>query len=380
MRFISRYAAFPSLVVVALAGCGAEGISADELNAGLGGEPSATVPAPVSPAASTEPSPVGPAETTAPVETTTALVTMTAPAETMTTTAPTDTMPSTETTAPVETTTTAPVETTTAPMETTEPPETTTTAETTSTTTAPEPVEPVPAGPYAPRTGPFKMLAYSKTAGFRHAEAITTGREMLNAIATQQGFEVKFTETNEEITVEGLSQYEIVFFLNSTGDIFSSQEQDAYEEWMTMHDGAFAGVHSATDTENGWGFYSDVTGQYYNGHTPSPDTQGEIQWEPANAGHVAVQGLPNPWARQEEWYKFNQSAQWSAKPGFSILSRVTLNDDGGTRPVSYIREWGNFRSFYTSLGHAGSTFRDADVKKHVAAGIMWAVRREAEIK
>jgi type 1 glutamine amidotransferase len=224
------------------------------------------------------------------------------------------------------------------------------------------------------------MLAYSKTASFRHAEAITTGREMLNAIAADQGFEVKFTETNEEITVEGLSQYEIVFFLNSTGDIFSQQEQAAYEEWMTMHDGAFAGVHSATDTENGWGFYSEVTGQYYNGHSASPDTQGEIQWDAAQLNHVTVKGLPSPWQRQEEWYKFNQSQEWTAKPGFVVLSRVALNDDGGTRPVSYIREWGNFRSFYTSLGHAGRTFQDQDVRKHVAAGIMWAVRREAEIK
>lgn len=274
---------------------------------------------------------------------------------------------------------TAPVETATTPVDTTTTPIETTTTAATPTTEA-ETMEPPPEGPYAPRTGSFKMLVYSKTAGFRHDESITTGREMLNAIATQQGFEVKFTETNEEITVEGLSNYEIVFFLNSTGNIFSDQEQQAYQEWMETHDGAFAGVHSATDTENGWGFYSEVTGQYYNGHTQSPDTQGEIQWEAAQANHVAVKGLPNPWSRQEEWYKFNQSNQWSTKPGFTILSRITLNDDGGTRPVSYTREWNNFRSFYTSLGHAGRTFQDADVRKHVSAGIMWAVRREALIK
>jgi type 1 glutamine amidotransferase len=84
--------------------------------------------------------------------------------------------------------------------------------------------------------------------------------------------------------------------------------------------------------------------------------------------------LPNPWLRSEEWYNFNRSAQWSTKTGFTILSRVTVNNV--SRPVSYVREFGNWRSFYTSLGHQGSTFQDADVKKHVAAGIMWAVRRD----
>lgn len=376
MRFISPYAASPCFVALALAGCGADVLNADELNAGLNGNPSASTVTPVSPTTPTVPTAVEPGETTAaPVAPTTN--TPSTPTTSM------STMPEETTTPPVQTTT-GQTDTVTNPDTPTEPEETTseeptTTTEPVATTTEPEP-EPVPTGPYAPRTGPFKMLAYSKTAGFRHAEAINTGREMLRAIATQQGFEVKFTETNEEINEQGLSQYEIVFFLNSTGDIFSAQEQAAYEQWMTTKNGAFAGVHSATDTENGWGFYSEVTGQYYNGHSLSPDTQGEIQWDAAQANHIAVKGLPNPWSRQEEWYKFNQSNQWSAKPGFVILSRITLNDDGGTRPVSYTREWSNFRSFYTSLGHAGRTFQDADVRKHVTAGIMWAVRREAEIK
>jgi type 1 glutamine amidotransferase len=63
----------------------------------------------------------------------------------------------------------------------------------------------------------------------------------------------------------------------------------------------------------------------------------------------------------------------------TVIVLVTAST-GGTRPVSYIREWGNFRSFYTSIGHESDAFEDADVKRHVAAGIMWAVRREALFK
>jgi type 1 glutamine amidotransferase len=48
--------------------------------------------------------------------------------------------------------------------------------------------------------------------------------------------------------------------------------------------------------------------------------------------------------------------------------------------VSYVREWGNFRAFYTSLGHDSATFQDDNVKQHIAAGIIWAVRREALLK
>ena len=47
--------------------------------------------------------------------------------------------------------------------------------------------------------------------------------------------------------------------------------------------------------------------------------------------------------------------------------------------MSFVREWGNFRAFYTSIGHEDGPYTDADVIKHVTQGIMWAVRREALI-
>lgn len=231
-------------------------------------------------------------------------------------------------------------------------------------------------GPYAPRTGSFKMLAYSRTTGFRH-DSIPAGKQMLQQIAQEQGFEITITETNEDITPTGLEQYEIVFFMNSTGDIFNATEQQTYEDWMTNKNGAFGGTHSATDTENGWAFYSEVTGQYYDGHDNCCG-QANVQWDPDALSFIAVQGLPSPWQRAEEWYYFNKNADWASKAGFKILGRVTTN--ANTRPVSYVREWGNFRAFYTSIGHQSSAFEDAEVKKHVAAGIMWAVRREALLK
>jgi type 1 glutamine amidotransferase len=234
----------------------------------------------------------------------------------------------------------------------------------------------VPAGPYDARVGPFKMLVYSKTAVFRHDAAIATGKTMLQQIATEQGFEVVFTEDDALITLEGLSQFEIVFFLNTTGDIFDEAEQQAYQQWMTEHNGAFAGVHSATDTENGWEFYSEVTGQYYDGHT-NMNTPDQIQLEATMLTFPALAGLPNPWSRNEEWYKFNNFQSWSMKPGFTILGRKAAD----AQPIMWIREWGNFRAFYTAIGHDGSVFdNDNDVKRHLTGGIMWAVRREALIQ
>lgn len=235
-----------------------------------------------------------------------------------------------------------------------------------------------PMTPYSPRTGSFKMLVYSKTSGFRHTDAIDKGTTMLKAMAMKQGFEVTFSEDPGAFTESNLAQYEVVFALNPTGNNLSASQKTAFQDWMEKKNGGFAGVHSATDHENGWAFYSEVTGQYYDLHDTCCQTQ-NIQWDPAAANHPTVVGLPSPWSRSEEWYKFNQNASWSAKPGFQILSRVTTSG-GGTRPVSFVREYDNFRSFYTSLGHEGPTYSDANFIRHVGAGIMWAARREALFK
>jgi type 1 glutamine amidotransferase len=225
--------------------------------------------------------------------------------------------------------------------------------------------------PYEPREGTFNVLVYSKTAGFRHSGSINTGQALLQDIADEWGFSATFTESNELITVEGLSQFELVFFLNSTGDIFNANEQLAYETWMTEHNGAFAGTHAAADTENGWAFFSEVMGQYYNGHGPA-GTSDQVQFDASLLNHPAVAGLPNPWQRVEEWMNFNDFQSWSVKPGFGILG--TRASDG--QPVAWVREWGNFRSFYTALGHDSAVFTDNEFKQHLTGGLLWSVRRE----
>jgi type 1 glutamine amidotransferase len=230
--------------------------------------------------------------------------------------------------------------------------------------------EVTPAGPFTPRSGPFRMLVYSRTTGFRH-DSIAQGKLMLQEIAAEYGFEITETEVNDLITPEGLAQFEIVFFMNSTGDIFNQAEEAAFQQWMETRNGAYAGVHAATDTEQGWAFYKELTGQYYDGHV-NANTPGAIQFEADAAQFPAVAGLPNPWQRNEEWYRFNSFQEWSSKPGFRVLGRKQADN----QPITWVREFGNWRAFYTGLGHDSAAFRDAAVKQHVAGGILWAVRRE----
>ncbi len=130
-------------------------------------------------------------------------------------------------------------------------------------------------------------------------------------------------------------------------------------------------MHAATDTEQAWAFYKELTGQYNDGHSVQgvPDA---ISWQSDVLNHPAVVGLPNPWALNTEWWYFNDHASWSALPGFMILGRRQSDN----QPVSFAREHDNYRSFYTALGHESALYQDENFKQHLTGGIMWAVRRE----
>ena len=229
-----------------------------------------------------------------------------------------------------------------------------------------------PPDPYSPREGTFKLLAYYKTRAFKHPSRIE-GTKMLQELGRDNNFEVVVTETDEHINREGLAQFEMVFFVNTTGDVFNDRQQNDFEDWL-MDGGAFAGTHSATDTEEKWDFYKEVTGEYFNGHG-SAGTQDQVRWEDDQLDHPAVRGLPNPWRRSEEWYRFNgfvKQLNNNNQNGWRVLGRIGSNN----QPITYIREWGSFRSFYTGLGHDEAVFKDDNFKKHILGAIMWGVRRD----
>jgi type 1 glutamine amidotransferase len=230
--------------------------------------------------------------------------------------------------------------------------------------------------PYAPRSGSFKALIYSEANGFVHTESIREGQRMFADLASEFDFEITVPSLPGDFrfTAENLDGYELVVFLNTSGEILDPDEEAAFEEWIVSKHGAFVGIHAAADTEHPWAFYKELTGQFHDQHTPCC-SEAQIVWRPEVSDFPAVKGLPSPWTHSEEWYRFRAVSTWSEKPGFKILGTVEV--EGETQPVSWVREFGNFRSFYTSIGHEAPTFREyPEVRHHIAGGLLWAVRRE----
>ena len=121
--------------------------------------------------------------------------------------------------------------------------------------------------PAGGHTGPFKMLMLSKTLEFAH-DSIMTGQVMFSrnlgktpdamlpqgATKGSQFTTVLAKDDLSDFTEANLKNYEIIFWMNPTGTVFSSGGADgvvamaAIQKFMETG-GAWAGVHSATDFE-----------------------------------------------------------------------------------------------------------------------------------
>lgn len=217
-------------------------------------------------------------------------------------------------------------------------------------------------------SGRFSMLVFHKVAGFRH-DSIPAGLQLLRDLAAQNDFEVTATTDASVFTEAGLEKYAVIFFLLTTDDVLNNAQQAAMEAFIRKGRG-YAGVHSATDTEDGfgWAWYEELVGSVFTGHGPA-DEPGTLKVEPGAAAHPATKDLPQLWNRSEEWYRFRRNVTGLA--GVKVLLRLAADD----RPMAWTREWDGGRAFYTALGHGTSAYAEPLFAKHVLGGILWAAGR-----
>jgi type 1 glutamine amidotransferase len=214
----------------------------------------------------------------------------------------------------------------------------------------------------------LRVLVFSKTAGFRH-ESIGAGVEALTGLAETRQWEVTASEDAGLFSDDSLADFDVVVFLNTTGDILDSEQEAAFERFIRAG-GGFVGIHSATDTEYDWEWYGGLVGAYFANHPPGT-TSAEIHVE--DPEHPSAVTLPEIWERTDEWYNFREN------PRDQVGVILTLNEStysGGTmgedHPISWAHEYDGGRAFYTAMGHTSESFREPLFLEHLTGAIEWA--------
>ncbi len=216
----------------------------------------------------------------------------------------------------------------------------------------------------------FRVLVFSKTAGFRH-DSIPAGIATLRALGDTHDFAVDATEDAGAFTGENLAQYAAVVFLNTTGDVLNAVQQTAFEGYIQAG-GGYVGVHSAADTEYSWPFYGELVGAYFESHPNNPNVRaGTIKV--ADQVHPSSAHLPKRWDRTDEWYSFRTN------PRGNVHVLATLDErtyQGGTmghdHPIAWCLPYQGGRAWYTALGHTIATYDEPLFREHLLEGVRWS--------
>ncbi|HEU0036472.1 MAG TPA: ThuA domain-containing protein [Kofleriaceae bacterium] len=221
------------------------------------------------------------------------------------------------------------------------------------------------------RDRPADVLAFSRTAGFRHDSAIIAATTTLPDELAARGLTIRFTEDAAAFTDANLARFHAVFFLYTTLDVLDADQQAAFERFAGAG-GGFIGIHSAADTEYDWPFYQQLVGATFASHPAIQPATIDI----VDRTHPATAALPDGrWSAEDEWYNFVQSPRGD---GITVLLTVDETTySGGTmgadHPIAWSHERLGGRAFYSALGHDGTRWSEPAFVAHVLGGIEWVL-------
>ena len=196
------------------------------------------------------------------------------------------------------------------------------------------------------------VLVFSRTAGFRHA-SIPAGIAAMRELCAQAGHSVAATEDAAAFTPTVLARTKAVVFLNTTGTVLNVEQRSALERWVRAG-GGFLGVHSAADTEYGWPFYGELLGARFASHPAVQSATVRV----VDRTHPATAGLPEVWARTDEWYDF--LAPPSAVRVLAEVDESTYQGGhmGPHHPIAWAHAVDAGRSIYIAMGHTEESYRE----------------------
>jgi len=253
---------------------------------------------------------------------------------------------------------------------------------------------------------PKKLLVVTTTIGFRHS-SIPTLEKMLSQLGKDSGeftvdviqqppgrpadpksdvqaeakWQAALTNALQKLSPASLKHYDGVVFTSTTGDL-PIPDRQGFLDWIKAGH-AFIGIHAASDTFHGWTEFADMVGAEFKQHGPQVGVEC-LNQDPAHPANVK---LEKTWTiSQEEIYQFN-NYDTAKVHELLVMDKHPNTKEPGHFPVSWCKNFGAGKVFYTSLGHREDII-DADpnlkdrknsvaisraYQAHVLGGIEWAL-------
>ena len=216
---------------------------------------------------------------------------------------------------------------------------------------------------------------------------LATSEVAMTQLGQQTGlFDIVCTQEPTDINRENLKNYDIVvFYTQSASELGIADGEKEYfvNEWLKQKGHGFIGFHSAADTYRAsndeqnqkWKWYWDMIGGTFNGHP----------WNAGNTVTVTVHDTKHPAARgfkpefqiKDEIYQYKN---WQPEK-VHVLMSLNMEKCNPKKPyhvpLSWVKDWGKGKVYFTNLGHNDSTWTDKRFLDSVEGGVRWVMGLDA---
>ncbi len=228
-----------------------------------------------------------------------------------------------------------------------------------------------------------RLLVFNLCRGFRH-KLIAWAAKAMEVIGAKSGaFETVMSTDPAVFAPESLRQFDAICMNNTTRELFDKapNQDELKKSLMDFVRGGkgIVGIHAATDCFYKWPEYGEMMGGYFWGHPwGAGDTVTIKIDEPDHPLCAAFKGqgfeikeeiyqIKDPYSRE------NLRVLLSLDTEKTNMKKRGIKRKDGDFAVSWLREWGEGRVFYCSLGHNNPIFWRPAILQHYLDGIQYAM-------
>ena len=228
----------------------------------------------------------------------------------------------------------------------------------------------------------FNVFVLTQSLGFKHAVvtrptipagALSTVEKALVEIGERSGvFKAECSQDATQLTPAKLKEIDALIFFTSGNLPLKPAEFAEIQSWLRGGK-AFIGIHSATDTFKEFRPYVDMAGATFLRH-PWNHGGTVLNLDP---GHAAVKMFPAEFSWHDELCEQRDFDARKSRVLLALNMERSAPQVPHAVPLSWVREYGKGRVFYTNFGNSEAVWSDELFRRHVLGGLKWALKLEA---
>lgn len=226
-----------------------------------------------------------------------------------------------------------------------------------------------------------RVLAIGMSAGWQH-DSVSDALVTIFELGKETGLWDTYVRTDTELitkkklgmNAKNLDYFDAVFFM-TTGELPMDESQKADLLSFIRDDGkGFIGAHNATDTFYEWPEYGEMIGGYFDGH---PWNQFDAKINVEDSDFVAMKHFPKTFSLRDEIYQTKSFSRERVRVLMSLdtsaVDMTVKGVHGSDIPITWVREYGKGRVFYSGFGHPPEVWENKEIRKMWIEGVKWAL-------